>query len=476
MDCKRVRCSWLMSLSANVPRWNAFFLLLAVLLFTGQAATVDMPQIGDMASIGSSGFSCEGKVIGGYYADIASKCQMFHVCTLGQEGEIQDIKFLCLAGTVFDQETRVCERVDEVDCANSEAFYNLNLDLYGQHGLILQTGRKVPSGEAGSFADEQNLQQTDTFYDYADYDEVVTSTVASTTSTAGTTSTPAPTTTETTTTAEATTTTTNSPAPTTVEPPTSPIISQLPSFSQPQNELSAPSTLAPPLIHSSPTTAPEFQPAQEIPQPRLPSEIAEDEDVLRLLGQIEADVPRIPSFGKSSGGSRANVFVPRVRREDAVTSSTPGPRRNRTRKPGTGRRGNNPTTLRYTSETQTGIVSTPAAITVDDKGPFTCIGRINGGFYADVSSGCRRFYTCGVGKKNRVVSHTFTCGTGLLFDQATLTCQDIDKVDCALSPTFFYLNDPALRPAVTEPMVTDTFQSFKTTTTTTPSPEETTTS
>jgi hypothetical protein len=39
-----------------------------------------------MASIGSSGFSCEGKVIGGYYADIASKCQMFHVCTLGQEG------------------------------------------------------------------------------------------------------------------------------------------------------------------------------------------------------------------------------------------------------------------------------------------------------------------------------------------------------------------------------------------------------
>lgn len=48
----------------------------------------------------------------------------------------------------------------------------------------------------------------------------------------------------------------------------------------------------------------------------------------------------------------------------------------------------------------------------------------------------------------RVVSHTFTCGTRLLFDQATLTCQDIDKVDCALSPTFFYLNDPALRPGI----------------------------
>ena len=37
----------------------------------------------------------------------------------------------------FGSILKVCERVDEVDCANSEAFYNLNLDLYGQHGLIL---------------------------------------------------------------------------------------------------------------------------------------------------------------------------------------------------------------------------------------------------------------------------------------------------------------------------------------------------
>jgi len=44
--------------------------------------------------------------------------------------EIQDIKFLCVNGTVFDQETRVCERVDEVDCSQAEKFYDLNLDLY----------------------------------------------------------------------------------------------------------------------------------------------------------------------------------------------------------------------------------------------------------------------------------------------------------------------------------------------------------
>lgn len=50
---------------------------------------------------------------------------------LGQGEEPMDIKFLCLNGTVFDQETRVCERVDEVDCSKSERFYYLNLELYG---------------------------------------------------------------------------------------------------------------------------------------------------------------------------------------------------------------------------------------------------------------------------------------------------------------------------------------------------------
>lgn len=87
-----------------------------------------------------------------------------------------------------------------------------------------QTGRKVPSGEAGSFADEHNVQQTDTFYDYADYDEVVpvTSTATSTsTETIVMTSSEAPAT-------EATTTTTTT---TTTDPPTSPIILELPLIS-----------------------------------------------------------------------------------------------------------------------------------------------------------------------------------------------------------------------------------------------------
>ncbi|XP_038210201.1 mucin-5AC-like isoform X1 [Zerene cesonia] len=85
----------------------------------------------DFDNLPETNFTCTGKVIGGYYADLETSCQMFHVCTVGQQDEPMDIKFLCLNGTVFDQETRVCERVDEVDCTKSEKFYSLNLELYG---------------------------------------------------------------------------------------------------------------------------------------------------------------------------------------------------------------------------------------------------------------------------------------------------------------------------------------------------------
>lgn len=53
-------------------------------------------------------------------------------------GKVHDYTFRCLAGTVFDQETRVCERADEVDCSRSESFFYLNNDLYGP-GIIPST-------------------------------------------------------------------------------------------------------------------------------------------------------------------------------------------------------------------------------------------------------------------------------------------------------------------------------------------------
>lgn len=39
------------------------------------------------------------------------------------------------------QETRVCERVDEVDCTKSEKFYYLNLELYGNTMIPAPEGK-----------------------------------------------------------------------------------------------------------------------------------------------------------------------------------------------------------------------------------------------------------------------------------------------------------------------------------------------
>ncbi|KAG6446415.1 mucin-5AC [Manduca sexta] len=102
----------------------------------------------DFDNLPETNFTCAGKVIGGYYADLETSCQMFHVCTVGQQDEPMDIKFLCLNGTVFDQETRVCERVDEVDCTKSEKFYSLNLELYGSTAPpIIQPDQPKPTNE-----------------------------------------------------------------------------------------------------------------------------------------------------------------------------------------------------------------------------------------------------------------------------------------------------------------------------------------
>ncbi|XP_067125470.1 uncharacterized protein [Centruroides vittatus] len=67
-------------------------------------------------------FSCIGKSLGGYYADAETDCQMFHICTPGENNSVIDIMFLCGNGTVFDQKKLVCERYGLVDCRESASF------------------------------------------------------------------------------------------------------------------------------------------------------------------------------------------------------------------------------------------------------------------------------------------------------------------------------------------------------------------
>lgn len=231
------------------------------------------------------------------------------------------------------------------------------------------------------------------------------------------------------------------------------------------------------------------------------AQIQEDEDVYELLGQIEADVPRIRSRPQHMS---SNVFVPRFKRQaepvktrvrtrtnptSSSTASTGSSSSQRsrvrtttteiplpldeelteapaTRSP-TSRRNRVRSTTTTTTTTESPPVEEPETAPVPDGSHFDCTGRIMGGFYADVQNGCRQFHICGLGKKNRysfkvymkednvktkhnfenrVVTHSFFCGAGLLFDQASLTCQDADKVNCKLSPNFYHLNDRTVLP------------------------------
>ncbi|CAK9826751.1 hypothetical protein ANTRET_LOCUS4538 [Anthophora retusa] len=75
-------------------------------------------------------FSCRNKIVGSYYADPETDCQVFHVC-VSVSGTIQDYKFLCPNDTAFDQESQTCADWYDVDCEAATLYYaSDNFDLY----------------------------------------------------------------------------------------------------------------------------------------------------------------------------------------------------------------------------------------------------------------------------------------------------------------------------------------------------------
>ncbi|CAD7082204.1 unnamed protein product [Hermetia illucens] len=70
-------------------------------------------------------FSCRGR-IPGYYADIETRCQVWHWCL--HSGHVYS--FLCPNGTVFNQAVRVCDWWTNVNCPAAEQLYQNNEELY----------------------------------------------------------------------------------------------------------------------------------------------------------------------------------------------------------------------------------------------------------------------------------------------------------------------------------------------------------
>ncbi|XP_026472049.1 homeobox protein 2-like [Ctenocephalides felis] len=78
-----------------------------------------------------TGFTCRDKILGGYYADSETQCQMFHVCVKVAGVGVQDFRFLCPNGTAFDQDAQICADWGDVDCEATTLYYSSdNFDLY----------------------------------------------------------------------------------------------------------------------------------------------------------------------------------------------------------------------------------------------------------------------------------------------------------------------------------------------------------
>lgn len=79
------------------------------------------------ASPPKTSFDCMSQSCpGGYYADLETQCQAFHICQ--NDGRFDT--FLCPNGTIFSQQHFVCVWWWQVDCQQSATFYKLNDGIY----------------------------------------------------------------------------------------------------------------------------------------------------------------------------------------------------------------------------------------------------------------------------------------------------------------------------------------------------------
>ncbi|XP_020288398.1 mucin-5AC isoform X2 [Pseudomyrmex gracilis] len=102
---------------------------------TGQPG-VDYPAL---TSIPATSFSCRG-LRGGYYADLETNCQVFHICDNGRK-----ISFLCPNGTIFQQSQLICDWWFKVDCCKSTELYEQSAEQLAEEEKKRAEARKMQS-------------------------------------------------------------------------------------------------------------------------------------------------------------------------------------------------------------------------------------------------------------------------------------------------------------------------------------------
>ena len=82
----------------------------------------DYPIYDDLPA---TSFKCSDQRLPGYYGDMSSRCQMFHVCW-----EHRQWSFLCPNGTIFSQRDFVCVWWHQFECAQTASYFDQNAKLF----------------------------------------------------------------------------------------------------------------------------------------------------------------------------------------------------------------------------------------------------------------------------------------------------------------------------------------------------------
>ncbi|OQV15645.1 hypothetical protein BV898_10232 [Hypsibius exemplaris] len=103
----------------------------------------DYPNLANIPA--DSSFQCGTRK--GYYADIQSRCQVFHRCDINGV----ETNYLCPNKTVFNQIDLVCDWFFNVNCPNSVQFYDYsNSRLYNSNWVLLDTPPEKIIADAAS--------------------------------------------------------------------------------------------------------------------------------------------------------------------------------------------------------------------------------------------------------------------------------------------------------------------------------------
>ena len=105
------------------------------------------------SEVPESGFSCQGQVDGGYYADPEAECQAFHICTADGAGGLAQYSFLCPNGTLFNQNYFICDWWFNFDCATAEDLYSLNDEIAAEREALAGSASDAGLGSYGAPAE-----------------------------------------------------------------------------------------------------------------------------------------------------------------------------------------------------------------------------------------------------------------------------------------------------------------------------------